>query len=132
MNYTRYIRRTASAVVAVCSSLIGFVLFAPSAFGLTAPNVGGGRARVPVPVIPPKNPMVVGSCNRIGVYSAGVYTPPTCPQARPTVVHAVLSGGMAGWEITLIAVGAALLAATVALFIDRARAAQRRLRVSAA
>jgi hypothetical protein len=38
---------------------------------------------------------------------------------------------MAGWLITLIAVGAALLAATVAVFMDRARAAHRRLTVPA-
>jgi hypothetical protein len=39
---------------------------------------------------------------------------------------------MAGWLITLIAVGAALVAATVAVFMDRARGANRRPSVSAA
>ena len=34
-------------------------------------------------------------------------------------------GGMPGWQIALIAVGAALLAATVAVLADRARAARR-------
>jgi len=46
------------------------------------------------------------------------------PQTR-TVTHAVVVGGMPGWQIALIAVGAALLAATVAVFADRARAARR-------
>ena len=32
---------------------------------------------------------------------------------------------MAGWQITLIAVGAALVAATAAVLLDRARAARR-------
>jgi hypothetical protein len=40
-------------------------------------------------------------------------------------VHAVVTGGMPGWQITLIAAGAALLAATVAVLLDRARAARR-------
>ena len=42
-----------------------------------------------------------------------------------TTVHVVSSGGMAGWQIALIAIGAALLAATAAVVLDRARAARR-------
>lgn len=40
-------------------------------------------------------------------------------------VRVVTEGGMAGWQITLIALGAALLAATAAVLLDRARAARR-------
>ncbi len=40
-------------------------------------------------------------------------------------VSDVVTGGMPGWQITLIALGAALLAATVAVSLDRARAARR-------
>jgi hypothetical protein len=36
-----------------------------------------------------------------------------------------VTGGMAGWQIALIAVGAALLGAVVAVLLDRARAARR-------
>jgi hypothetical protein len=43
----------------------------------------------------------------------------------PPAVRVVTEGGMAGWQITLIALGAALLAATAAVFLDRARAARR-------
>jgi len=43
----------------------------------------------------------------------------------PPAVHVVTVGGMAGWQITLIALGAALLAATAAVLLDRARAARR-------
>jgi hypothetical protein len=46
------------------------------------------------------------------------------PQIR-TVTRTVAVGGMAGWQIALIAVGAALLAATAAVLADRARAARR-------
>lgn len=42
----------------------------------------------------------------------------------PVVVSA---GGMPGWQITLIAVGAALVAAVVAVAADRARSARGRL-----
>lgn len=44
----------------------------------------------------------------------------------PVQVHTVVVGGMAGWQIALIAVGAALLAATIAVLLDRARAAGRK------
>ena len=43
---------------------------------------------------------------------------------RPGPVHFVV-GGMPGWQIALIAAGAALLAAAVAVSLDRARAARR-------
>lgn len=42
-----------------------------------------------------------------------------------TTVRVVTTGGMPGWEITLIALGAALLAAAAAVLLDRARAARR-------
>jgi hypothetical protein len=37
----------------------------------------------------------------------------------------ITGGGMAGWQITLIALGAALVAATAAVLVDRGRAARR-------
>lgn len=40
---------------------------------------------------------------------------------QPAQVHTVVVGGMPGWQITLIAIGAALLAAALAVFFDRAR-----------
>jgi hypothetical protein len=49
------------------------------------------------------------------------YVPPV-PAAPSSVV---IIGGMAGWQITLIALGAALLAAAAAVVLDRARAAHR-------
>jgi hypothetical protein len=47
----------------------------------------------------------------------------------PPAVHTVVTGGMPGWQITLIAAGAALLAATLAVLLDRARAARRHVTV---
>ena len=49
-----------------------------------------------------------------------------------TGVRVVTAGGMAGWQITLIAVGAALAAAVIAVMLDRARAAHRKAAMPAA
>jgi len=49
------------------------------------------------------------------------------PASVPAPIHyrTIVAGGMPGWQIALIAVGAALLAAMVAVLADRARAARR-------
>ena len=44
----------------------------------------------------------------------------------------IVTGGMPGWQITLIAAGAALLTAAVAVLVERALAARRRAATSAA
>ena len=54
----------------------------------------------------------------------GVSGAVTTPAPPPVQVHTVVVGGMAGWQITLIAVGAALVAATIAVLLDRGRAAR--------
>jgi hypothetical protein len=100
MSYIRGARRTAGVAMAVCSTLIGIILFTPSTFALIAP-LGGASSAVP-------------------------------PQPRTGVFHTVVAGGLAGWQIALIAVGSALLSATVAVVIDRVRAQRRRLTMSAA
>ena len=46
------------------------------------------------------------------------------PAPAPVQVHTVIVSGMAGWQIALIAVGAALVAATIAVLLDRARNAR--------
>jgi hypothetical protein len=56
-----------------------------------------------------------------GVTTSSVGTTPP-----PVEVHTVVVGGMPGWQIALIAVVAALVAATVAVFADRARTARRK------
>jgi hypothetical protein len=54
----------------------------------------------------------------------GVSEAVTTPAPPPVQVHTVVVGGMAGWQIALIAVGAALVAATIAVLLDRARTAR--------
>ena len=43
------------------------------------------------------------------------------PGGAPAQIHTIVTGGMPGWQITLIAAAAALLAAAVAVLLDRAR-----------
>jgi hypothetical protein len=55
-------------------------------------------------------------------------TPGVVPQH---VLHTVVTGGLPGWQVALIAAGAALLGATAAVLLDRARAARRSMTVHA-
>ena len=48
-----------------------------------------------------------------------------------TIIHVITTGGMAGWQIALIAIGAALVAATTAILLDRTLAGRRRVTTSA-
>jgi hypothetical protein len=50
---------------------------------------------------------------------------PTLVTPPATTVRVIAAGGMAGWQITLIAVGAALVGAAAALLLVRARTAHR-------
>ena len=56
----------------------------------------------------------------IPVPGDGPYGPAPAPAVR-----VIAAGGMPGWQITLIAVAAALAAATAAVVLDRARASRR-------
>jgi hypothetical protein len=59
-----------------------------------------------------------------GPGAPGVTTPPGTI-TPPVEVHTVVVGGMPGWQIALIAIVAALLAATLAVLVDRARTTRR-------
>jgi hypothetical protein len=51
--------------------------------------------------------------------------------AIPAGIHTVVAGGMPGWQITLIATAAALLAAVLAVLLDRAFTTRRRTTANA-
>ena len=51
--------------------------------------------------------------------------PDCCDSGANGPVTVITGGGMPGWQITLIALGSALVAATAAVLLDRARAARR-------
>jgi len=57
----------------------------------------------------------------------GPVAPPVHHTVVPAHAHVIVAGGMAGWQIALIAVGAAILAATAAVLVERARTARRQL-----
>jgi hypothetical protein len=52
---------------------------------------------------------------------------PAGPASAPSVARTVVVGGMPGWQIALIAIGSALIAAALAVVVDRLR--QRHLAV---
>ena len=66
--------------------------------------------------------------------SFAMVPPPDAPAGAPAslVTATVVAGGMPGWQITLIAAGAALLTATAAVLLDRARTARRNMTRTAA
>jgi len=51
--------------------------------------------------------------------------PDCCTSGAATGVTFITGGGMPGWQITLIAVGAALAGAALAVLLDHARAARK-------
>jgi hypothetical protein len=61
---------------------------------------------------------------------AGYEAPASVP--AQVQVRTIVAGGMPGWQIALIAVGAALLAAALAVLADHALAARRRAVTAAA
>ena len=91
------LRRLAAVLAAAACGLLASAAVVPAAF-----------AR-PIPI-----PGPVGQYEPIRV----------APVSAPTV-RVVTAGGMAGWQIALIALGAALLAAATAVLLDRALAARR-------
>ena len=52
---------------------------------------------------------------------------PAFPMQPPPQVHTIITGGTPGWQIALIAIGAAVFAAALAVTLDRARTAHRQL-----
>jgi hypothetical protein len=60
------------------------------------------------------------SASIIPVPGDGPYGPVPAPAVR-----VITAGGMPGWQITLIALAAALVAATAAVVLDRVRASHR-------
>jgi hypothetical protein len=97
------LRRLAAALTAASCGLLASALIIPAASARTTMLPGPG--------------------------GAGGTTPSTPVPANVSVVP---GGGMAGWQITLIAVGAALVAATAAVLLDRARAARRSVSATSA
>jgi hypothetical protein len=102
MNPIRAIRRLACMLTGLAAALAAAVAVAPAAFAATGPY-------------PPPGPPA-------GVVRFG-------PAAY---TFNGVTGDMTGWQITLIAVGAAIVGAVVGVLLDRAQAAHRHRPATAA
>jgi hypothetical protein len=103
------IRRLAAALAGLAGALLACAALAPAALAQSfLPRPPGWDKHPPLPAGQVTGP-VLGP-NRAGY-------PPI------SHVRTVVIGGMPGWQIALIAIGASLLAATVAVLLDRARTA---------
>jgi hypothetical protein len=114
MNFIRYTRRLTAALAGLACAWLGLAVGAPAAFAMRYPIPAG--TAVPRPAGWNKHPP-------LGHWTGPVYKVPA---------HTVAVGGMPGWQIALIAIGAALLAATATVLVGRARAARRRPATAAA
>jgi hypothetical protein len=110
MNRIRHIRRLTIAMAGLACAWLGIAIAAPAAFAaagrLQPPGGEAGTAVLRAPL------------------AAHIHQP--APQTLgPVLVHTVAAAGMPGWQIALIAIGAALFAATAAVLLDRARTTRR-------
>jgi hypothetical protein len=87
--------RLAAVLAAITGGLLVIAVGVPAAFARPVPPPGGSYGPTPAGPVP------------------------------ATTIHVITTAGMAGWQITLIALAAALVAATTAVFADRARTARR-------
>ena len=92
----------------------------------TAPRLAAGRARRLASGLAAVICAVLASAAVVPTASAMIPIEPGGGPAAPApAVRVITEGGMAGWQIALIALGAALVAATVAVLVDRVRDARR-------
>jgi hypothetical protein len=110
MNRIRHIRRLITAMAGLACAWLGIAIASPAAFAAAGrfqpPGGESGSAVLPAPL------------------AAHIHQ--LAPEAPvPVPVHTVVAVGMPGWQIALIAIGAALFAATAAVLLDRARATRR-------
>jgi hypothetical protein len=120
MNRFHLIGRLGVILAGLAGSLVAFLAgTGPAAFAATMGGDPHGRPGVhygrPVPGSLLPRPL------------GGNKHPPL-----PAHAHPLVTGGMPGWQIALIAVGAALMAAALTLIAYRLRSARRRVTVSAA
>jgi hypothetical protein len=112
-----HIRRTLTALATAAGALLTVIATSPAALAIRVPPPGGYDATVQAP--PHLAP-------------GHILHQPVHEIPSPIPVHTIVTGGMPGWQITLIAVAAAVVAAAVAVILDRARAARRHLTAPAA
>jgi hypothetical protein len=125
MNFIRRIRRLAGVVAGLACVLLGMAAAAPAAFAVSSRGPAGSAviaSRLAPPGSYPCSPECSPLLTRHPVLPPAHVMGPVLYRVRTVVV-----GGMPGWQIALIAIGAALAAAAAAVLLDRARAGRRRL-----
>ncbi len=108
------IRRIAGVLAGLACAWLGLAVAAPAAFAVRPPTPGPAGHITPTAEPPGWNkhpPLPPGHINQ---------------PVHQVPVHTVVIGGMPGWQIALIALGAALLAATAAVAVYRAWTARRK------
>jgi len=116
MKPIRHLRRLAAALAGLAGAWFGLAVAAPAAFAAAltgVPSPFSGPPGITVLHDPP-------GWNKHPPLPTGHVTGPLYQ------VHTVVVSGMPGWQIALIAIGAALFAATAAVLLDRAWTARRR------
>jgi hypothetical protein len=127
MNRIHHIRRLAAALAGVAGSLLAFAAAAPAALARPGPPRSWQLAHASLHPLPP------GWNKHPPLPPRGYYVHYAAHQgAIPVPGRTVVAGGMPGWQIALIALGAALLAATAAVLAYRAWTARQRVTPSAA
>jgi hypothetical protein len=111
MNPTRTIRCLGQILAGLAATLLASIATTSVAFAAASVGPAGPAA---APVSTPSVFRVPPGWNK---------HPPLPGSSR---IHAALPGGMPGWQITLIAAVAAILAVTLTVLLTRARAARRR------
>jgi hypothetical protein len=110
------IQRCLAALAGLGGALLALTVTAPAAFA---------RLPAPGPASPSPRPLPPDWYRYHPHLPPGhIHQPVHLPPA-PVPVHTIISGGMPGWQITLIAAGAALLGAVLAVLAGRAWAARR-------
>jgi hypothetical protein len=104
MNRIRRIRRIAVTIAGLACAWLGLAAASPAAFAQTA--------MLPAPT------------------GGGGDEAPAA--AVPAITHVVVAGGMPGWQIALIAIGAAVFAAASAVLVYRALAARHQVATATA
>jgi hypothetical protein len=117
MSHIPRIRRVAAGLAGLACAGLGLAITAPAAFAHVPPPGGWG-----MPAAYVREALLHGE--DLAPVSGSGSVPSS---AAATVTRTVVAGGMPGWQIALIAAGAALLAATLAVLADRARAAHGRV-----
>ena len=91
------LRRAAAVLAAVACGVLAWAAAVPAALATPTPLPPPGGQYGPAPVVP----------------------------VPATIIRVVTAGGMAGWQVALIAAGAAVVAAAAAVRVDRAATAGR-------